>query len=72
MYNVLEKLRAGEPLNGKEKAIHQQGLVSILRELDDDLDRAVFAAYGWNDLADKLIGQPGATTPLKVTVSSMT
>jgi hypothetical protein len=64
MYNVLEKLRAGEPLNGKEKAIHQQGLVSILREWHDDLDRAVFAAYGWNDLADKLIGQPGATTPL--------
>ena len=64
MYNVLEKLRAGEPLNGKDKAIHQQGLVSILKEFHDDLDRAVFAAYGWNDLADRLVGKPGATTPL--------
>ncbi|MBL4621845.1 MAG: hypothetical protein JKY89_05555, partial [Immundisolibacteraceae bacterium] len=23
-----------------------------------------FAAYGWDDLADKLVGLPGATTPL--------
>lgn len=64
MYNVLEKLRSGEKLNDKEKLIHQQGLVSILRELHDQLDRAVFAAYGWDDLADKLVGLPGATTPL--------
>ncbi|MFO7581760.1 DNA methyltransferase, partial [Guyparkeria sp.] len=64
MYNVLEKLRAGESLTKKEQAIHEQGLVSVLRELHDDLDRAVFAAYGWDDLADKLVGRPGATTPL--------
>jgi len=53
-----------EPLSDKEKTIHQQGLVSLLRELHDDLDRAVFEAYGWVDLADKLVGRPGATTPL--------
>lgn len=64
MYNVLEKLRAGEPLNAKEKIIHEQGLVSVLRELHDELDRAVFAAYGWDDLAAQLVGKPGATTPL--------
>jgi hypothetical protein len=64
MYNVLEKLRSGEPLSTKEKTIHQQGLLSILKELHDDLDRAVFDAYGWNDLGDKLVGKPGATTPL--------
>jgi len=64
MYNVLEKLRAGESLTKKEQAIHEQGLVSVLRELHDDLDRAVFAAYGWDDLADPLVGRPGATTPL--------
>jgi len=70
MYNVLEKLRRQAlpgsnetPLNDKEKQIHEQGLVSVLRELHDDLDRAVFAAYGWDDLADKLVGRPGATTP---------
>lgn len=70
MYNVLEKLRRQAlpgsnetPLTDKEKAIHEQGLVSVLRELHDDLDRAVFEAYGWEDLAEKLVGRPGATTP---------
>lgn len=64
MYNVLEKLRSGEVLSAKDKTTHEQGLVSVLRELHDELDRAVFAAYGWHDLADKLVGLPGATTPL--------
>jgi len=44
--------------------INTQGLVSMLRERHDDLDRAVFAAYGWDDLGGKLVGLPGATTPL--------
>lgn len=26
-------------------------------------DAAVFHAYGWGDLAEKLVGRPGATTP---------
>ncbi|MCL4301118.1 MAG: class I SAM-dependent DNA methyltransferase [Anaerolineae bacterium] len=47
MYNVLEKLRTGETLNAKEKSIHEQGLVSILKQLHDDLDAAVFDAYSW-------------------------
>ena len=64
IYNVLEKIRSEEPLSNKEKTIHQEGLVSLLRELHDDLDRAVFDAYGWSDLADRLVGRPGATTPL--------
>jgi hypothetical protein len=46
IYNVLEKLRAGEGLNSKEQLIHEQGLVSILRQFHDDLDAAVAAAYG--------------------------
>jgi len=64
MYNVLEKLRAGDTLTPKERTIHEQGLVSVLRELHDALDSAVFEAYGWNDLAAELVGKPGATTPL--------
>ena len=48
MYNVLEKLRASEVLNAKEKQIHDAGLVSVLRQLHDELDAAVFAAYGWS------------------------
>ncbi len=63
MYNVLEEIRRGGPLADKEQIIHEQGLVSVLRELHDDLDRAVFAAYGWEDLGEKLVGRPGATTP---------
>ncbi|SDE52358.1 class I SAM-dependent DNA methyltransferase [Kordiimonas lacus] len=47
MYNVLEKLRAGEALNDKEKSIHDRGLVSILKDLHDKLDAAVADAYGW-------------------------
>jgi hypothetical protein len=47
LYNVLEKIRAGEPLTAKEKLIHDKGLVSVLKQLHDDLDAAVFAAYGW-------------------------
>ncbi|WP_205409736.1 class I SAM-dependent DNA methyltransferase [Pseudothauera hydrothermalis] len=66
LYNVLEKLRAGEALTPKERAIHENGLVSVLRTLHDELDEAVFAAYGRSELAAALVGRPGATTPLKV------
>jgi hypothetical protein len=51
MYNVLAKNRAGEVLTAKDKAIHEQGLVSVLQTLHDELDAAVLAAYGWSDLA---------------------
>ena len=64
VYNVLESLRVGAQLTPNERAIHQQGLVTLLKEFHDDLDRAVFEAYGWSDLADKLVGKPGATIPL--------
>jgi hypothetical protein len=47
MYNVMEKLRSGETLTDKEKTIHEQGLVSVLKQIHDDLDAAVFDAYGW-------------------------
>ena len=50
MYNVLDKLRSGEALNAKDKPIHEQGLVSVLRTLHDELDAAVLQAYGWSDL----------------------
>lgn len=47
IYNVLEKLRAGEALTAKDKAIHDAALVSTLKQLHDDLDAAVADAYGW-------------------------
>jgi hypothetical protein len=51
IYNVLEKLRSGETLGAKDKVIHDQGLVSMLKQIHDDLDTAVLEAYGWSDLA---------------------
>lgn len=54
LYNVLAKLRAEEPLNAKEKLLHEQGLVAVLRSLHDELDAAVLQAYGWSDLQAEL------------------
>ena len=51
MYNVLAKIRSGEPLTAKDKTIHEQGLVSVLQTLHDELDAAVLEAYGWADLS---------------------
>jgi hypothetical protein len=50
IYNVLEKLRSGENLTEKDKVIHDQGLVTLLKQLHDELDAAVLEAYGWSDL----------------------
>ncbi|MBF0307168.1 MAG: class I SAM-dependent DNA methyltransferase [Alphaproteobacteria bacterium] len=47
MYNVLEKIRAAASLSSKDRLIHEAGLVSILRDIHDRLDAAVFEAYGW-------------------------
>ena len=46
IYNVLTALREGRALTAKEKTQHSQGLVGVLRELHDELDAAVLAAYG--------------------------
>ena len=63
MYNVLEKLKTGEPLNAKEKVIHEHGLVAVLKTLHDELDRAVLDAYGWGDLAPLLEVVNGNSAP---------
>ncbi|MCA9112127.1 MAG: hypothetical protein KDA52_19390 [Planctomycetaceae bacterium] len=42
----------------KEQTIHEQGLVSVLKQIRDDLDAAVCEAYGWPvDIADEEILQ---------------
>ncbi len=48
---MLEKLRSGEALTAKEKAVHEHGLVGVLKSLHDELDAAVLQAYGWADLS---------------------
>lgn len=56
LYNVLEKLRSGEALTAKERDIHERGLVSVMKRLHDQIDDAVFDAYGWpRDLSDEAI-----------------
>ena len=56
MYNVLEKLRTNASLSEKERLIHEGGLVSVLKQIHDELDAAVFHAYGWpHDLSDEEI-----------------
>lgn len=59
LYNVYEKLRAGvkpDALDEDDRRIFDDGLVLILKELHDKLDRAVADAYGWpNDLPDEEI-----------------
>ncbi len=60
VYNVLEKLRSGEPLTAKDKTVHEHGLVGVLRSLHDELDAAVLQAYGWGDLAAGLASAPGS------------
>ena len=47
MYNVLEKLSAGERIEGKDKETYDQGLIGILRDLHAQIDAAVAEAYGW-------------------------
>src|SRR5690606_5243259 len=79
LYNVLERIReldwkagpgrhsesaAGiEPLTDRERDIYDAGHIAILKDIHDEIDTLVFAAYGWSDLATRLVGRPGATTP---------
>jgi hypothetical protein len=53
LYNVLEKLKAGVALTAKDEDVKRRGLVLILRELHETIDRLTAEAYGWpSDLAD--------------------
>jgi hypothetical protein len=47
LYNVVEKLRAGQLLSAKEQTTHEQGLAAVVLSLHQQLDAAVAAAYGW-------------------------
>ena len=53
MYNLLEKLRAGTPFSDIDRAYNNRALVSTLKQIHDELDKAVFEAYGWQDLSGK-------------------
>jgi hypothetical protein len=69
MYNVLERYRELDhkadvpPLSEKELDIAKAAQITVLKDIHDDIDREVFAAYSWEDLGPRLVGRPGATTP---------
>lgn len=68
LYNALERVReldagVGEPLSAAERDTYDAGQIAILKELHDEIDRETFAAYGWSDLGEALVGKPGGTTP---------
>ncbi len=67
IYNVLEKVRAGETLTAKEKGTHEKGLIGVLKTLHDELDVAVLTAYGWSDLVT-LLNDPNKAEALKETL----
>jgi len=61
MYNLLEKLRGGEPFTDSDRTYNDKALVSTLKQIHDDLDSAVFEAYGWqpnisdDEILEKLV-----------------
>jgi len=69
LYNALERLRELEngadvpAISDAEKDTYEAGHIQILKEIHDNIDRATLKAYGWSDLAPRLVGKPGATTP---------
>jgi len=61
VYKVLAMVRENAALGPLEHKVHEQGLVSVLRDLHDRLDTAVLAAYGWphalseDEILEKLV-----------------
>lgn len=54
LYNVLEALKEGRALTDAERNIHDRGLVTLIRQHHDAIDRQVAEAYGWPaDLSDE-------------------
>lgn len=47
IYNVVAKLRSGEPLTPAEREVHRVAACGTLRDLHDELDASVASAYGW-------------------------
>ena len=54
LHNVMEVLRDGRPLTETERDIHDRGLVTLMFQQHEAIDKAVASAYGWPDgLADE-------------------
>jgi hypothetical protein len=56
LYNVFEKLKGGGVLTARDEDVKQRGLVLILKELHETIDRLTMDAYGWpRDLTDQQV-----------------
>ncbi|MFC3723414.1 DNA methyltransferase [Neoaquamicrobium sediminum] len=56
LYNVLEKVKAGAALADKDEDVKERGLVLILKELHETIDRLTAQAYDWpENLSDEQI-----------------
>ncbi|MER8486045.1 hypothetical protein [Mesorhizobium sp. M1322] len=56
LYNVLEKLKLGSTLSDNDEEVKRRGLVLILEELHETIDRLTEEAYGWpTDLSEEQI-----------------
>ena len=62
MYNLLEKLRNGEPFTDEDREYNNKALVSTLKQIHDQLDVAVLEAYGWEDLIPLLNDSPQSSS----------
>ena len=62
-YNVLEILRAGEVLTAKERAVHEQGLVSVLAKIHDQLDERCSTPTDGRTSRRPLSANPAAPPP---------
>ena len=56
LYNVLGKINLGVPLSEKDEDVKNCGLVLIVKDLHEEVDRLTAEAYGWPaDLSDDQI-----------------
>jgi hypothetical protein len=56
LYNVVEKLKAGEALSDADEDVKRRGLAGVIRDLHAEIDRATAEAYGWpHDLGEEEI-----------------
>jgi hypothetical protein len=47
IYNLLEKLPAGQPFTDSDKAYNDKALFSMLKQIYDELYAGIYAAYDW-------------------------
>jgi hypothetical protein len=72
LYNVLDEIRGGLPLNAKCQDIKERGHILILKDLHEQIDTLVSEAYGWsldisdNDILAKLAALNKARTKEEV------